>query len=137
MKLTTRSRIATLFLVLLTLVTTTVPAFAAGARVRCRVDSSRLRIQVDGQALLPGTYYAVVTNTVTKATVRTQAGKERTATALQPNIDLDFDNTAGPADLDSYVALTFASSGQVVRAVVKNKATGATVATASTTCSRR
>jgi hypothetical protein len=101
------------------------------------VDSSRLRIQVDGQALLPGTYYAVVTNTVTKATVRTQAGKERTATALQPNIDLDFDNTAGPADLDSYVALTFASSGQVVRAVVKNKATGATVATASTTCSRR
>jgi|688.fasta_scaffold42258_6 hypothetical protein len=137
MKLTTRSRIAALFLVLLTLVTTTVPAFAAGARVRCRVDSSRLRIQVDGQALLPGTYYAVVTNTVTKATVRTQAGKERTATALQPNIDLDFDNTAGPADLDSYVALTFASSGQVVRAVVKNKATGATVATASTTCSRR
>ncbi|MFZ4661189.1 MAG: hypothetical protein ACOYNY_29525 [Caldilineaceae bacterium] len=137
MKLTTRSRIAALFLVLLTLVTTTVPAFAAGARVRCRVDSSRLRIQVDGQALLPGTYYAVVTNTVTKATVRTQAGKERTATALQPNIDLDFDNTAGPADLDSYVALTFATSGQVVRAVVKNKATGATVATASTTCSRR
>jgi hypothetical protein len=137
MKLTTRSRIAALFLVLLTLVTTTVPAFAAGARVRCRVDSSRLRIQVDGQALLPGTYYAVVTNTVTKATVRTQAGKERTATALQPNIDLDFDNTAGPADLDSYVALTFATSGQVVRAVVKNKATGATVATASTTCSRK
>ena len=137
MKLTTRTRIAALFLVLLTLVTTTVPAFAAGARVRCRVESSRLRIQVDGQALLPGTYYAVVTNTVTKATVRTQAGKERTATALQPNIDLDFDNTAGPADLDSYVARTFASSGQVVRAVVKNKATGATVATASTTSSQR
>lgn len=136
MKLTTRSRIAALFLVLLTLMTTTVPAFAAGARVRCRVESSRLRIQVDGQTLRPGTYYAVVTNTVTSATVRTQTGKERTATALQPNIDLDFDSTAGPADLDSYVARTFARSGQVVRAVVKNKATDVTVASASATCSR-
>lgn len=137
MKLTTRSRIASLFLVVLTLVITVTPAFAAGARVRCRVESSRLRIQVDGQALLPGTYVAVVTNTVTKATVRTQAGKERTATALQPNIDLDFDSTAGAADLDSYVAPTFARTGQIVRAVVKNKATGATVASASTTCSAK
>lgn len=137
MKLTTRSRIASLFLVVLTLVITVTPAFAAGARVRCRVESSRLRIQVDGQALLPGTYIAVVTNTVTKATVRTQAGKERTATALQPNIDLDFDSTAGAADLDSYVAPTFARAGQIVRAVVKNKATGATVASASTTCSAK
>lgn len=137
MKLTTRSRIAALLLVLLTLVTTAIPAFAASARVRCRVESSRLRIQVDGQGLAPGTYFAVVINTVTQKSVRTQAGKERTATALLQDIDLDFDSTAGAADLDSYVARTFAGAGQVVRAVVKNKATGATVASASTTCSRR
>lgn len=137
MKLTTRTRLVALFLVMLTLVTTATPAFAAGARVRCRVESSRLRIQVDGQALAPGTYYAVVTNTATTKSVRTQAGKERTATALQPNIDLDFDSTAGAADLDSYVARTFARSGQTVRAVVKNKATNATVASASVRCSTK
>ena len=137
MKRTTRTRFTTLFLVLLTLVTTTTPAFAAGARVRCRVESSRLRIQVDGQALLPGTYYAVVINTATTKQVRTEAGKERTATALQPNIDLDFDSTAGSADLDSFVARTFARSGQTVSAVVKNKATNATVASASVKCSTK
>jgi hypothetical protein len=137
MKLTTRAHLVALFLVLLTLVTTATPAFAAGARVRCRVESSRLRIQVDGQALEAGTYYAVVTNTTTRKSVRTQAGKERAATALQPNIDLDFDSTAGAADLDSYVAATFARTGQVVRAVVKNKATNATVASASVTCRRK
>jgi len=137
MKLTTRAHLVALFLVLLTLVTTATPAFAAGARVRCRVESSRLRIQVDGQSLLPGTYYAVVTNTATRATVRTQAGKERTTTLLNPDADLDFDSTAGPADLDSFVARTFARSGQTVRAVVKNKATNATVASASVRCSTK
>lgn len=126
MKLTTRSRIAALFLVILTLVTTATPAFAASSRVRCEVRSSRLRIQVDGLGMILGqTYYAVVTNTVTNAVVQTQEGKE--SLAITRAIDLDFDSKAGPNDLDSFVDVSFASRNQKISVVIKNAANDSVV----------
>lgn len=101
---------------------------AASARARCRVRSGRVRIQIDGIGLSPGTYAATVVNAATSARA---TSKPQTATPLIPNLDFDFDSTAGPMDKDTYVAPTFAAVGQVVRATISPGG-----ASASTTCTQ-
>ncbi len=109
-------------------------SYAASARVRCRVESGRVRIQVDGQDLARGTYGAKVKNARTGAIVKTEAKKVRTVTIAPDDVDLDFDSTANSADLDSFVSANFVRGGDTVRASVVNIKTGVTVAAASNTC---
>ena len=109
-------------------------AQAATARVRCRVESGRVRIQVDGQDLAKGTYGAKVKNARTGSVVRTEAAKVRTVTIAPDDVDLDFDSTAQKNDLDSFVSRTFVRAGDTVRASVLNVKTNVVVAAASTTC---
>ncbi len=119
------------------LVAVALESHAAGARVRCRVESGRLKIQVDGQDLARGTYSARVKNARTGKIVNTEASKVRTVTIAPDDIDLDFDSTAGSADLDSFVPASFANAGDTVRAGVINIKTGVTVAAASNSCVRK
>lgn len=116
---------------------TAAAAEAATARVRCRVESGRLRIQVDGQDLAVGTYGAKVKNARTGVVVKTEAAKLRKVTLAPDDVDLDFDSTAGSRDLDSYVAASFATPGDTLRASVVNASNGVVVAAASTTCVRK
>ena len=116
------------------LLTMTLESHAASARIRCRVRPNRLRIQVDGRNLDPGVYRAVVRNLDTGARVRTERGKEDEATVLDPNVDLDFDNTAGANDFDSFVALDFAEGGDRLRAVVIDVDSNLIVSRATTQC---
>lgn len=113
-------------------------ADAATARARCRVVGTRVRVQVDGQDLDPGVYSAILRNLTNGATASTTPGKERTATALDPDVDLDFDSTAGRRDADSFISPTFARAGNQVKADVVTLQNGAfvSVASASTRCSR-
>ncbi len=107
---------------------------AASARVRCRVEPGRVKIQVDGLDLTKGTYGARVKNARTGSIVKTEAKKVKTVTAGIDDIDLDFDTEAGPADKDSFVPATFVKVGDTVRASVVKISSGVTVAAASTTC---
>ena len=116
------------------LLTMTLESHAASARVRCRVRPNRLRIQVDGRNLAPGVYRAVVRNLDTSTTVRTERGKEDEATALDPNVDLDFDNTADANDFDSSVPLDFAAVGDRLRALVIDTESRLIVGRATTEC---
>ncbi len=106
-----------------------------GARVRCRIRSNRVRIQVDGRRLNPGTYTAQVVNLTASKIASTEPGKEATATAAAPNVDLDFDTTAQANDLDSFIAGDFATVGDVVQAYVLDSL-GLSVASAVTACGR-
>jgi hypothetical protein len=109
-------------------------SFAATARVRCRVETGRLRIQVDGQDLARGTYSARVKNARTGGVVKTAATKVQTVTVAPDDVDLDFDSTAQANDGDTFVPANFARVGDTVRASVINVRTGVTVAAASTSC---
>ena len=112
-------------------------SFAATARVRCRVETGRLRIQVDGQDLARGTYGARVKNARTGNVVKTAATKVKTVTIAPDDVDLDFDSTAQANDGDTFVSANFARAGDTVRASVINVRTGVTVAAASTSCVAR
>ncbi len=107
---------------------------AATARVRCRVESGRVRIQVDGLDLAKGTYGAKVKNARTGNIVRTATDKVVTVTISPDDIDLDFDTNIEAHDLDSFVSANFVRAGDTVRASVINIKTGVTVAAASNTC---
>lgn len=102
-------------------------AEAATARVRCRVRPDRLRIQVDGQDLAAGTYFAKVSNGTTSVDSKTQ-------TAPPPDLDFDFDSTAGPNDMDTFIPLEFAKAGDRVTADIINSESGDIVASASKRC---
>jgi len=107
---------------------------AASARVRCRIRSGELRIQVDGQDLSRGTYGARVKNARTGNIVKTDSTKRVTVTIAPDDIDLDFDSSIEPHDLDTLIPLNFAKVGDTVRASVINVKTNVVVAAASTTC---
>ena len=107
---------------------------AATARVRCRVEPGRLRIQVDGLDVPKGTYGAKVKNARTGSIVKTETAKQVKVTLRFDDIDLDFDTTAGPEDADSFVPANFAIVGDTVRASVVNVNSGVVVAAASSTC---
>ncbi|MFQ5539861.1 MAG: hypothetical protein ACE5FB_05625 [Candidatus Binatia bacterium] len=114
-------RIFTMLCCLMVLLATAMEAQAATARARCRVRDGRVRVQVDGQDLAPGTYTAKVTNqgpSNTGAMETTEGGKEQTATAAAPDVDLDFDSTADPDDADSPIGSNFAAQGDSVKAEV-------------------
>lgn len=113
-------------------------ADAATARARCRVAGTRVRIQVDGQDLDPGVYSAILRNLTTTATAATTPGKEKTATELNPDVDLDFDSTAGTRDVDSFISPTFARVGNQIKADVVTLKNGVfvTVASASNRCTQ-
>lgn len=121
----------------LLLLTATLEAEAASARVRCRIISGpRVRVLVDGLALTPGLYTARVKNLETAKVTRTEVGKEVRATRADPNIDLDFDSTADPTDSDSFIRSDFAVAGDEVLARVVNAA-GVVVARAMAICVQR
>jgi hypothetical protein len=109
-------------------------SFAATARVRCEVETDRLRIKVDGQDLSKGTYSAKVKNARTGGVVNTAANKVQTVTVGPGDVDLDFDSTAQANDSDTFVPKSFAKVGDTVRASVINVKTGVTVSAASTSC---
>ncbi|RMF90914.1 MAG: hypothetical protein D6736_05945 [Nitrospinota bacterium] len=120
--------------ILLLLVLTLEIGEAASARVRCRVKKQRVRILVDGRDLEPGIYFAKVVNLRTRKITETEPGKEAEATALNPDVDLDFDSTAGPNDVDSFISPRFARRGDRIRAGVFTAETEELVAAASTRC---
>ena len=120
---------------------TALEALAASARVRCRVQNGRLRVQVDGQNVPTGKYSATLTNLRSKATVATDPRKLQSPVIVAParvgNVDLDFDSTAQANDKDSRIAATFARSGDGIRAVVNKVGTTLIpVASATTTCTQ-
>jgi hypothetical protein len=121
----------------LLLVTASLEAEAASARVRCRIISGpRVRILVDGEDLARGVYTARVKNLETGKVARTEEGKEAVATRADPNVDLDFDSTADPTDSDSFIKANFATPGDQVLARILN-ADNVVVARAVATCARR
>ncbi len=121
---------------------TTLEAFAASARVRCRIQNgNRLRVQVDGQNVLVGKYSATLTNLRSNATAATDPRKLQSPVIVAPrrvgNVDLDFDSTAQANDKDSRIAATFARSGDSISAVVNKVGTILVpVASATTTCTQ-
>ena len=124
----------TIFVLGMFLFTLAMESQAASARVRCRIEPGRVRIQVDGENLTKGTYGAKVKNARTGGVVRTEPGKLVKVTLNLDDIDLDFDTTAGPNDFDSFVSTSFVRVGDTVRASVINMKTGVTVAAASNSC---
>jgi hypothetical protein len=120
---------------------TALESLAASARVRCRVQSGRLRVQVDGQNVPAGQYSATLTNLRSNATASTDPRKLRSPLIVAParvgNVDLDFDSTAQANDKDSRIAATFARSGDGIGAVVNKVGTTLIpVASATTTCTQ-
>lgn len=120
---------------------TALESLAASARVRCRVQSGRLRVQVDGQNVTAGRYSATLTNLRSRATALTDPRKLQSPVIIAParvgNVDLDFDSTAQANDKDSRIAATFARSGDGIRAVVNKVGTTLVpVASATTTCTQ-
>jgi hypothetical protein len=121
----------------LLLVTASLEAEAASARVRCQIVSGpRVRILVDGQDLARGVYTARVRNLETGKVASTEEGKEAVATRADPDVDLDFDSTADPSDSDSFIKANFAMPGDQVRARILNE-DNLVVARAVATCERR
>ncbi|MFQ5911661.1 MAG: hypothetical protein ACE5JS_00575 [Nitrospinota bacterium] len=128
------SRVLTILCCLGVFLAMSLEAQAASARARCRVRDDRVRVQIDGRDLAPGLYTAKVTNLDTPAMAATEPGKDVEATALRPDVDLDFDSTADPDDADSSIADDFAAGGERVLAEVKAATDGSTVAMATTEC---
>lgn len=124
------SRMIMILCCVMVLLALALEAEAASARVRCRVKDGRVKISVDGQDLAPGDYTATITSGTNSATSGAQ-----TATALVPDLDFDFDSTAGdPGDLDTAIPPDFAAVGSLVNATINTSPAGAEVSSASTDC---
>jgi hypothetical protein len=93
------------------------------------VKDGRVRVQVDGRGLAPGSYTATIVNLATGATA---VSKPQTTTPRVRNADFDFDSTAGAGDLDTFVPATFAQAGQQVQTTINPGA----IATAAGACTR-